>query len=254
MPSHGRDQALPLTPLTGNGYVPQFALRPGSYTAVRKIASAMPLYLCIYSFTNDYHRPLYASWDTLALTLGIGRAKVGRELGKLKAAALVFEVERGMDTGKARRVPARWAVDPWASKVWRERIDQALEAIAEEDGHPTRWVAKHAKRLDWFQMRTAKLANAIAEDMLVKPRQRSHKPKRQKRRKPKPAPDSLSAKMGLEVGVLPPERLDGEAVGEDGLHRGGDRENHALKTPQSRAAHDSDADPGQGESPTAAAA
>ena len=85
----------PLAPLVGNMWMPVWAVRPGSYTALRGVALTMPLWLLLHSRNQDFFKPCYASREDLGMTLGIGRAKVSRQLGQL------------------RKVGRSW---PWASR------------------------------------------------------------------------------------------------------------------------------------------
>ncbi len=68
----------PLAPLVGNMWMPVWAVRPGSYTALRGVALTMPLWTLLHSRNQDFFKPCYASREDLGMTLGIGRAKVSR--------------------------------------------------------------------------------------------------------------------------------------------------------------------------------
>ena len=82
----------PLAPLVGNMWMPVWAVRPGSYTALRGVALTMPLWTLLHSSNQDFFKPCYASREDLGMTLGIGRAKVSRQLGQLRKVGLLFEV------------------------------------------------------------------------------------------------------------------------------------------------------------------
>ena len=69
--------------------MPVWAVRPGSYTALRGVALTMPLWLLLHSRSGDFFRPCYASREDLGMTHGIGRAKVSRQSRKI---GLLFEV------------------------------------------------------------------------------------------------------------------------------------------------------------------
>lgn len=174
------DGSRPLAPLVGNLWVPQWAVRPGSYEALRGVAAEMPLFLVIFSWDPDWNRPCYTTREQLGATLGFGRDKVSRQLRALRRAHLLFEVDRGVHPKTQRRhAPARWALDPFAAEVWRPRIEQGLRTIAEDDGLDGRWYTRSVTSLDAFHRRSAGLRNRIAEDMDKPPAQQ--RPRRLKR-------------------------------------------------------------------------
>jgi hypothetical protein len=63
------DDPRPLEPLVGNLWVPQWALRPGSYKALRGLTEEMPLWLLILSRDPSWRRPCYATLEQLGATL-----------------------------------------------------------------------------------------------------------------------------------------------------------------------------------------
>jgi hypothetical protein len=172
----------PLPAVTGNMWVPVWAIRPGAYEAVDHLASEMPLWLALHSRNADYWRPCYASREALGATIGVSSRTVTRHLRALRDAWLVFEVERGMDRkSRQHRPPARWALDPFTAEMWREKVEGVLAAVAEEDGQDGRWVHNAVQSLDAFERRSRLLALRIAEDMPIQPkRKRSKKPKKKR--------------------------------------------------------------------------
>lgn len=167
-------------PLTGNLWVPVWAVRPGSYRALVGLENAMPLWLAIHSRCTDYHLPCYASRETLGATIGKSRNTVGRQLDRIKKAALLFEVKRPPDRKtQRRRPPARWALDPFAPDVWREEVEKALHRVAEDDGHDGRWLQRALTSLDSFDRRSRLLGARIAEDMLIVPKPRKRRRKKE---------------------------------------------------------------------------
>ena len=165
--------------LTGNLWVPVWAIRPGSYRALVGLDDAMPLWLAIHSRCTDYHIPLYASRETLGATIGKSRNTIGRQLLRLKKAALLFEVKRPPDRKtQRRRPPARWAIDPFAPDDWREEVEKALHRVAEQDGHDGRWLQRALTSLDSFDRRSRLLAARIAEDMPIVPKRRRRRGKK----------------------------------------------------------------------------
>ena len=59
----------------------------------------MPLWLLLHSRSGDFFRPCYASREDLGMTIGIGRAKVSRQLKKV---GLLFEVGATMPDSAER--------------------------------------------------------------------------------------------------------------------------------------------------------
>lgn len=177
-----RDDPRALPPLTGNLWVPVWAIRPGSYEALATLADAMPLWLALHSRCGDYWRPCYATREQLGVTIGAGRAKVTRLLAKLRKAGLLFEVDRGMDPkNHRRRAIARWALDPHAADLWRERVESALATVAEEDGQDGRWYRNAVTSLDAFERRCRLTGARIAADMPIAPKQRKRRKSKRKR-------------------------------------------------------------------------
>lgn len=166
----------PLHPMVGNLWIPAWTVRPCAYAATKKLAKEMPLYLVIYSRTDDEFIPCYASRESLGATIGISRSTVTKYLTALGKAGLVLEIDRGVDSRlQQHRPPARWALDPFAADVWRDKVEARLARIAEEDGHDARWLGYAIQKLNFFAMRSHKLMTAIAEDMPFVPRTRRRK-------------------------------------------------------------------------------
>lgn len=173
------DAHEPLHAIVGNMWVPVWAIRPGAYRALAPLASTMPLWLLLLSRNDRTWVPCYASRESLGATLGTSRATVARQLEALRKAALLFEVDCGMEKKSRRhRPPARWALDPFAAHLWREKVEEGLARIAEQDGHDGRWYHNAIQALDAFHRRSSWLGAYIAEDMPVDPR-----PRRRKKRK-----------------------------------------------------------------------
>ena len=82
--------------------MPVWAVRPGSYTALRGVALTMPLWLLLHSRSGYFFWPCYASREDLGMTPGIGRAKVSRQLGQLRQVGLLFEVGATMPDSAER--------------------------------------------------------------------------------------------------------------------------------------------------------
>ena len=155
----------PLAPLVGNMWMPAWAVRPGSYTALRGVALTMLLWLLLHSRSGDFFRPCYASREDLGMTLGIG---------------LLFEVKRGVEPKTRRhRPPARWALDPFTEPFWSEKVEAALVRVAEEDGHDGRWLRRATTSLEAFARRSRFLMAAIRDDMPFPPR----KPRKRRKKK-----------------------------------------------------------------------
>ena len=168
--------AEPLPALTGNLWMPSWTVRPGSYRALSNVGSDVLLWLVLHSRNQDCYKPCYASRESLGTTIGRSRNTVGRQLARLRRAALVFEVFRPADRKThRRRPPARWALDPFAAEVWRPDVEAALCRVAEEDGYDHRWTRSALFALDVFDRRSRHLAARIAEDMLIQPRRRRRK-------------------------------------------------------------------------------
>jgi hypothetical protein len=167
------DKPRPLAATVGNLWVPNWAIRPGSYDAVERIAKAMPLWLAIHSRNDDCWKPCYASREQLGATVGTSRATVGRQLAALKKNWLLFDVDRDMDRKSRRhRPPARWALDPFAADIWRPKVEEALARVAEDDGHDGRWYMRAVTSLDAFDRRSRLLALRIGESMPFAPKPR----------------------------------------------------------------------------------
>ena len=170
----------PLAPLVGNMCMPVWAVRPGSYTALRGVALTMPLWILLHSRNQNFFKPCYASREDLGITLGIGRAKVSRQLGQLRKVGLLFEVKRGVEPKtKRHRPPARWALDPFTDQLWSEKVEAALVRVAEQDGHDGRWLRRAVTALEAFARRSRFLMAAIRDDMPFPPR----KPRRHRKKK-----------------------------------------------------------------------
>lgn len=89
----------PLAPLVGNMWMPAWAVRPGSYTALRGVALTMPLWLLLHSRSGYFFWPCYASRENLGMTPSIGRTKVSRQSKKI---GLLFEVGATMPDSAER--------------------------------------------------------------------------------------------------------------------------------------------------------
>lgn len=177
------DAPEPLHAIVGNMWVPVWAIRPGSYTAVAPLASCMPLWLVLHSKNADFWKPAYASRDQLGATLGTSRATVGRQLKELREAHLLFDVDRDIEPKSRRhRPPARWALDPFAADIWRPKVEEALARVAEEDGHDGRWYQRAITSLDAFERRSRLLAQKIGEDMPFTPKPRKRKKRKRKKK------------------------------------------------------------------------
>lgn len=176
--------AKPMPALTGNMWVPVWAIRPGSYGALSHVAGDMSLWLLLHSYTAAHkHRACYVSREVLGATLGTSRATTARSLTRLADAHLLWTVERAIDNRSRRhRPPARYALDPFAAKVWREEVEADLARIAEEDGYDGRWLHNAVTSLDAFDRRSRGLRNALAEDMPVVPKDRRSRKKPKKKR------------------------------------------------------------------------
>ena len=167
----------PLAPLVGNMWMPVWAVRPGSYTALRGVALTMPLWLLLHSRNQDFFKPCYASREDLGMTPGIGRAKVSRQLKKV---GLLFEVKRGVEPKTRRhRPPARWALDPFTDDRWSEKVEAVLVLVAEEDGHDGRWLRRATTSLEAFARRSRFLMPTLRDDMPFPPR----KPRKRRMKK-----------------------------------------------------------------------
>ena len=179
-----------LGPLVGNLWVPVWAVRPGSYRALKEVTEAMPLWLLLHSRNADFWKPVYASRETLGATLGMSRATVSRRLKELRKAHLLFEVECGRNrTTRQHRPPARWALDPFTADKWRPKVEKSLERIRQEDGQDGRWLHRALTSLDAFERRCRALRSRIEADQpdrLVQ-RQRQKEASRRKRARRKEA-------------------------------------------------------------------
>lgn len=166
----------PLEPMVGNLWVPVWAVRPGSYSILGKVAAAMPLWLLLHSRNGDYWHPSYHTRDQLAATLGTSRATITRRLRMLKNVDLLFEVKRGRERRtRQHRPPARWALDPFKADLWTEKVVESLQRIAEEDGHDGRWFERAKTSLEAFERRSRILGAKIGADMPFVPRPRKRK-------------------------------------------------------------------------------
>lgn len=174
-----QSQPAPLPALVGSLWVPAWAVRPGSYRALSRIAKATPTWLLLHSRNSDFWKPCYHNREQLGRTIGVSRSTISRALKILRKAHLLFELERGIeDKSKRHRPPARWALDPFAADIWRPKVEEAICRIAEDDGQDGRWVQRAMTSLDAFERRSRILAAAIADDMPFAP-----KPRRRKKRK-----------------------------------------------------------------------
>ena len=79
--------------------MPVWAVRPGSYTALRGVALTMPLWLLLHNRSGYFFWPCYASRENLGMTPGIGRTKVSRQSKKI---GLLFEVGATMPDSAER--------------------------------------------------------------------------------------------------------------------------------------------------------
>jgi hypothetical protein len=123
---------------------------------------------------------------------------VGRQLKALRRAHLLFELDRGIDRHtQRRRAKARWALDPFASEIWRPVVEECLERIAEEDGHDGRWYQRAVSALDAFDRRNRGMRNRIGEDMAIPPDQQK-KRRRKGRKQSQGAKSAPGRKMRLE--------------------------------------------------------
>ena len=200
--------------LTGNQWVPAWALRPGAYAALRPLAAAMPLFLLLHSRNADAWLPCYASREALGATIGVSSRTVTRQLKALRSASLVFEVARPPDRKTQRhRPPARWALDPIEAERWRPKVEESLARVAEQDGHDGRWFSRAVTALDAFDRRSRRLAARIAEDMPVEP---SRKRRRRKNSKKKRAARQIgpSRRNGPRGDVSTTGEVEGGGSGE----------------------------------------
>ena len=94
-----------LEPLVGNIWVPVWAVRPGSYGAVKPVAGEMPLWLLLHSRNGDYWQASYHTREQLGVTLDMSRTTVSRQLAQLRKHSLVFEVGRGTERKTRRHRP-----------------------------------------------------------------------------------------------------------------------------------------------------
>lgn len=178
------DEPQPLHAIVGNMWVPVWAIRPGAYRALAPLASAMPLWLLLLSRNGKEWVPCYASREQLGATLGTSRATVGRQLKALRKSHLLFEVERGIEKkSKRHRPPARFALDPFASQLWREKVEAALARVAEQDGQSARWLHNAVQSLDAFERRSSWIGVQIADDMPIDPRPRQRKKRKKSKKK-----------------------------------------------------------------------
>lgn len=172
----------PLEALVGNLWLPVWTVRPGAYSAIKPLADCMPLWNLLHSRNCDYWRPCYHTREQLGATLGMGRAKVSRQLLRLRKAHLLFQVDRKLDPKTHRqRAFARWALDPFAADLWRPKVEAMLATIAEEDGQDGRWHNNSVSALEAFERRSRLLAARIGEDMPFVPKPRRRKGKRRPR-------------------------------------------------------------------------
>lgn len=207
-PAKGDAVPLSLPPLAGGIWMPAWAVRPGAFDAVAHVAACMPLWSAMHSLNADYMRPAYATREAYALTIGASVRTVTRQLAALKKAALMFEVDQGVDRVTRRHRPrARWALDPLRADHWREKLETRLAELAETTGQDARWFRRAVTSLEAFERRARILANRIEADMPVRtPR------KRKKRKKPR-ANLAHKGLLGREGG-----RLLNTSVVEDGTN------------------------------------
>lgn len=176
-----------MEPLVGNMWVPAWAIRPGSFRALAGVTGEMALWLLLHSRNADYWRPSYATREQLGATVGIGVRTVSRKLDALRKAALLFEVQRGLEPKSQRnRPPARWALDPMTIERWAPKVEEKLVQIAEEDGQGSGWLRWAQCELAKFRNRSERLAALIREDLPIRktPRKRN-KSKRRKGLRPR---------------------------------------------------------------------
>ena len=179
MGTKDNEKAKPLHPMVGNMWVPVWAIRPGSYAVLAPIAGTLPLWLVLHSRSGDVFTPCYHTRDQLGATIRISRATASRQLGKLRKAGLLFEVDRGVEPKtQRRRAVARWPLDPFAAEIWRPKVEEALARVAEEDGQDGRWYHNAVTSLEAFERRNKILGAKIGEDMPLDPRPRKRKKKR----------------------------------------------------------------------------
>ena len=196
------DAPDPLGPLVGNLWVPVWAVRPGSYLALRDVTEAVPLWLALHSRNADYWKPAYASRETLGATLGISRATVSRRLKALRKASLLFEVERGMDRAtRQHRPPARWALDPFTSDKWRPKVEQSLERVRQEDPQDGRWLHRAVTSLDAFERRSRALRSRIEADMPDRLVERQRKKEARRRKKARRKAAESRPRLNMSPGI-----------------------------------------------------
>lgn len=197
--------ALPLQPLTGNLWCPVWAIRPGAYEALAGLEDCMPLWLLLHSRNADAWKPCYASRESLGMTIGMGTRTVSRRLARLRDAALVWELDHGIDPRTRRhRPPARWALDPMAYHYWRPKVEEQLAELAERHSHGTRWYRRAVQALNTLEKRSRRLRTELAASMPITPRppRASKRPRAKKSRGPR---------GNTPPNRLPPIELDGAA-------------------------------------------
>lgn len=190
-----KPSVLPLPPVTGNLWVPVWAIRPGSYEVLESVVGEMPLWLLIHSRNADHWRPCYASREQFVATIGGSVRNLTRQIGRLREAGLLFEVARGEEPGSRRhRPPARWALDPFTADIWgakwdndggrlvgQGKVEMMLAEIAEADGQSRPWLQRAVRELDDFERASRYLAERIAADMPIQPKKRRKRKRRKKK-------------------------------------------------------------------------
>jgi hypothetical protein len=169
-----------LAPFDGEVSVPCWALRPGAVDALRPVARALPLWLCIRSSNGKRLRPCTASRATLAATVGASPRSITDRCAELRDAGLLLELWRPEDPKAGSRPPARFATDP---KLWwrdRERIEARVPELAEESGLGARWVSGALRGIERHDAKVRTLARAICAEIdgasVAPPGKRCHPP------------------------------------------------------------------------------
>ena len=186
-------------------YVPCWALRPGAYSVLEGLAAEMPLWLLLHSFNADHWKPCYHTRDQLGATIGVSPRTISRRLTALSKAALLLEINRGLEPkSRCHRPPARWALDPFKPDKWRPKVEAALAKVAEDDGQSSYWLDHARRTLERFEVRSHALRNRIGEDMLPNLRPKRHKRRKSRGKNASQGPVSLlyrRAELPHEGGV-----------------------------------------------------
>lgn len=201
-----KPSVLPLHPLVGPlKYVPSWAFRPGSFEALAAVAGEMQLWLAIYSRSAEnkaYSVPCIASREQLARTLCVSVRTISTQIKKLSKAALLFELNRGVEPKSRRnRPPARWALDPLDPAAWRQNVEKQIDELMFMDGQSTYWRRRALASLDSFERRSAGLANRILADVPDEIAESHRKRKSRKQKRRRNAESARGAKSAHEVVV-----------------------------------------------------